>query len=822
METRDIAQGSGYRLLPKKGRWGIPQKLALVVGLSGILPVLLLGVVVYVNLRSYVFEETREKLSISVEEVARSAQTYITDLGEHARLVRSAVESMENAERFPRELRGAASSSSDIEIRSRIRSLLASNAPYSHIRTGFSRLAITDMEGAVFVSTDQVEESFRHHPLKNAISPERDSSRADAARLLIYHGNAHDSADILIAIPLFSDSFYDGDPLALVGTVAMEEFKRVLASSVLDQTHAVIRLLSPEGVEYFDLHINAEETEVRHTITYDARTLWGRADPFADGPRGVVSYRDEERKTQSLAAYTWSPELSSWIVVDVAQGDILGVLPRATPLLFLALLSSLLIGALFLVFTRRIFMRPIMDIISAIRSLDHGDPDAADFAPIPIFARDQLGELASAFNVLVERMRESHWLLEETVREKTRALEENLKEYEERNEILDKTKTATLNVLEDAVETKNKLEIQRNELETIISSIGEGLIMVDPDYVITLANPTAAAMLGFSAGELAGKKAYEVVKVFKDGKEMPREERPIARILSLSETVSFGVTDNCSIETVGGKRYPISFFGTPLLVGEKLRGAVAVFRDITADKELDEAKSSFISVASHQLRTPLTSIRWYSEMLLSEDAGPLNEMQRDFAKEVNEGTLRLYSTIDLLLSLSRIENGTLKNNPENVNIVRLAGEVADELRPQLEPKHLTLSIIPPSVETPDVHIDPLIVRQVALNLVSNAIRYTNEHGIIEFRIEKRPTDVLCAVKDNGIGISESEKPKIFSKFFRAENAIRQVPDGSGLGLSLVKGLVESWGGTIWFESEEGRGTTFFFTIPEHPIAIKMS
>lgn len=419
----------------------------------------------------------------------------------------------------------------------------------------------------------------------------------------------------------------------------------------------------------------------------------------------------------------------------------------------------------------------------------------------PVTTQDEIGQLAVTFNIMLDKIEASK-----------KELTANLEKTGEQNKFLEKTKIATMNVLEDAIEIKSKFESQRNELQSIIASVNEGILLVDKEYVITLANPMAGRILGLSLRELIGKKAHDVVGILKEDKLVPPGERPIARVLTTSEPVFAGLGDGYSFKLLSGKEFPVAFFVGPL-TGNQGNGAVAVFRDITQEKSLDEAKSSFISIASHQLRTPLTSIRWYSEMLMSEDTGPLTNTQRDFVKEVNDGALRLYQTIDLLLAISRIESGRQKGDVSEIDLNQFTQEVAKEIDPQLKQKQLSLALNYDPSGLPKVKLDPMLLRQVVLNLISNSIRYTNNDGHIGVEISANDKEVRYAVRDDGIGVPEAEKSKLFQKFFRAENARIKVPDGSGLGIALVKDIVESWGGTISFETEEGKGSLFCFTIP---------
>lgn len=420
---------------------------------------------------------------------------------------------------------------------------------------------------------------------------------------------------------------------------------------------------------------------------------------------------------------------------------------------------------------------------------------------VTVTSKDEIGQLAVAFNTMLDKVVASK-----------KELTENLENVAEQNKFLEKTKIATMNVLEDAIEVKNRFESQKNELHSILASIDEGVLLIDKNYAIILANEMAEKLLGLPASEMMGKKAYDLVGILKDGITLPIEERPVSRVFKTGAPVAGGIEDKYAFRLLSGKEFSVAFSVAPL--GESVEsGVVAAFRDVTGEKALADARSAFISIASHQLRTPLTSIRWYSEMLISEDAGPLNPSQKDFMKEINDGTQRLYQTIDLLLEISRIESGHQKGDVAEVDLNQFTQDVVKELDPQVKQKNLTLALNYDPGMLPKVSLDSMLLRQVVLNLLSNAIRYTNDGGHIAIEIVSGKRNVHYSVKDDGIGIPEAEKSKLFQKFFRAENARVKVPDGSGLGLALVKDIVESWNGAISFESEEGKGAKFHFTIP---------
>lgn len=396
--------------------------------------------------------------------------------------------------------------------------------------------------------------------------------------------------------------------------------------------------------------------------------------------------------------------------------------------------------------------------------------------------------------------------------------EEKKKDMEKAEE----TKIALFNILEDVKESEINLKEERDRSEAIISSMGDGLFVVDKDYKIILVNKTTEKLFETLAADILGKDVRDVWKVFKGEEIVPDDERPIAKTLKTGESINIKLEDNFYYKTSAGKKIPVEIITTPLR-GNGITGVVIVFQDISELKALDESQKSFISIASHQLRTPLTSIRWYAEMLDSEDAGPLNKDQKEFVNRVYGGALKLNEVINLLLSLTRIESGKTEMEVKKISLVPFTEDIIKELDPLLKQKELKTEIITKEKDLPEVDFDASMLRQIVTNLLSNSIRYTGNEGIIQVIIEKMPGEIVYSVKDDGIGIPENQRSKIFNKFFRAENAVTKVPDGSGLGLSLVKALVEMNKGTIWFETpaswvdeagkEIKKGTVFHFTMP---------
>lgn len=262
-----------------------------------------------------------------------------------------------------------------------------------------------------------------------------------------------------------------------------------------------------------------------------------------------------------------------------------------------------------------------------------------------------------------------------------------------------------------------------------------------------------------------------------------------------------------------GDRFPATIAVAPIQPeGGDIIGAVMVFRDVTQEKQLDEAKTEFVSLASHQLRTPLSTIAWYAEMLLSGDAGELAEDQRDFLQEIYDSNQRMIDLVNALLNVSRMELGTFVVDPEPVDVSAVARDTISELKPKIQSADVNLNT-DFADDLPAVPADPDLLGIIFQNLLSNAIKYTPAGGDAILRIDKDDDRLLINMEDSGVGIPESQQDKIFTKLFRADNAQELEADGTGLGLYIVKSILDHAGGDIWFESTEGEGTTFFVMLP---------
>lgn len=405
----------------------------------------------------------------------------------------------------------------------------------------------------------------------------------------------------------------------------------------------------------------------------------------------------------------------------------------------------------------------------------------------PVAGRDELSQLASVFNDMVARLQTSYSNLERDVAQRTREL------------TVDKMQLAQDKAKDDA----------------ILGNIGDGIVATTDGGEITLVNHSTELLTGWSASELIGKRLVHVLKLFnKEGLEIPVEKRPLRLALLRREKI---INSKNFYLHKDGHRFPVSITATPIIFNNQVIGGVNVFRDITREWEIDRMKTEFISLASHQLRTPLAAMKWFSEILLSGDSGKLSAEQADLIHNIAQSNERMIDLVNTLLNISRIESGRIIIEPVPTDLARLINELLIEIRNRLDEKKLKF-VVSVHAGLEKIPLDPKLIRHVYLNLLTNAIKYTPENGEISVFVSRKADQVISQVTDNGYGIKRADQPKIFQKFYRAANTAKRVPEGVGLGLYLAKIITESSGGKIWFQSREGQGTTFWFSLPVAGVA----
>lgn len=367
---------------------------------------------------------------------------------------------------------------------------------------------------------------------------------------------------------------------------------------------------------------------------------------------------------------------------------------------------------------------------------------------------------------------------------------------------------------EQATRLAELLQLQREETgknRAILESVTEGVLVLDEHDTVVLYNRAANQVLQIEDIAIVG---HALARIAEYGTSSEERQRALLLYDALADGVRRARQQADPLHTLvelSGQTIDTTF--TPVITpdGERL-GVAAVLRDITREIEADKAKREFISTVSHELRTPLTSVKGYIDLLLLGTAGPISDMQQTFLQVVKSNADRLNALVEDLLEISRLENGKVTLNIRPTNLSDLISDILASLRTETERKHMQLQLeIEPTL--PTIEADTKRVAQVLTNLLSNAHKYTRDGGNITVRAYTRDELVQIDVADTGVGIPPDELPKMFSRFFRTNNSLKDEVGGTGLGLSIAKSFVELHGGDLWVTSELEVGSTFSFTLP---------
>ena len=374
-----------------------------------------------------------------------------------------------------------------------------------------------------------------------------------------------------------------------------------------------------------------------------------------------------------------------------------------------------------------------------------------------------------------------------------------------------------VDITESRKEEENIKQLsQRNEL--ILNSAGEGIYGTDVNGDITFVNASASKILGYTVSEMMGKNSHSLFHHTKaDGSPYPIEECPLYK--ALKQRKIYRGEDEI-FWTKDGKKFNVENVNAPLISDDKIIGSVVVFKDITERKEnedrlkeLDKLKDDFLMVTTHELKTPLVPIKSQCQLLLAGDYGKVNEKQKEALEMIYRNGEFLNKLASEVMDIAKIKSNKMRIIRAPGRIEKIASNVVADMGVIAQRKHITLTLVT-SPELPEIFIDESRIREVLANLIDNAIKFTPEGGAVKIEIQKKEDTISVIISDTGIGISSDNIPKLFEPFFRVESDVTHKQRGTGLGLAVSKGLIESHGGTIKVESKgEGKGSAFTITLP---------
>ncbi len=359
-------------------------------------------------------------------------------------------------------------------------------------------------------------------------------------------------------------------------------------------------------------------------------------------------------------------------------------------------------------------------------------------------------------------------------------------------------------IIEERDKAEERVKASEKGFRSLIENSSDAIILVDPTAKITYTSQSVKRVIGYEPEELVGTNGFNII--YQD--DINNSRKALETILkNPGKTVRI---QNRLIKKDGAVHW-MEAEGKNMLEDPFVSAVVINFRDINDRMQMDKVKSEFLSLSAHQLRSPLSIIRWYTESLLSEKSFPKELIT--YLTELYKAALNMNETVNLLLDVSRFELGTMKVETTEVDMKALVKEVLASKKQLIITKGLLVASEGEG-EIPEILGDPKLIKIIIENLLSNAIKYSPAGGKITMSIKEGPDNILFKIADTGIGIPIEDQQKIFTKLYRGSNVKKVEPSGLGLGLYLIRLIVDFNGGNIWFESEEGKGTTFFVEFPK--------
>ncbi len=356
---------------------------------------------------------------------------------------------------------------------------------------------------------------------------------------------------------------------------------------------------------------------------------------------------------------------------------------------------------------------------------------------------------------------------------------------------------------------------EKNQREAILNNLADGVVEYDDNSVIILMNPKAEELLGIKFNEIVGIKITpEFIKI------QPRAQALVELMYPALAPFTSNVRDvsgsRAKIMEVHTSKPDLKLTVTISQVADQYgvtKGFLKILHDISRERLITKIKSEFVSIAAHQLRTPLSAIKWTLKLILEGDAGPLTPEEREFLERGYITNERMIKLVNDLLNAARIEEGRFGYELKEFNLPEMLEATAANYSTTVLSRSITLKFENAAPNLPLVYADLEKISLVITNLIDNAFKYTPKNGSILLKLQQEGDFAVITIQDNGVGIPAEEQKRVFTKFFRASNVLRMDTEGTGLGLFIVKNIMKRHGGDITFSSKVGVGTTFKLTLP---------
>ncbi len=366
---------------------------------------------------------------------------------------------------------------------------------------------------------------------------------------------------------------------------------------------------------------------------------------------------------------------------------------------------------------------------------------------------------------------------------------------------------------------QQQLSQASSKSDVIVNSIADGVMIVDPGGVIQLINPAAQNMLGWPQNDALGLDYKSVVKITDaSGAPVPEDLSPIRQAMASNKPAT---NNDLVLITKSNKRIIVSLVVSPVGADSHQTGVIAVFRDITREKEEERQKAEFISTASHEMRTPVAAIEGYLGLAMNPTTAVIDEKAKLYLQKAHESTQHLGRLFQDLLTVSKAEDARLIPRQQAIDMIAFTREVVESLTPKAKEKGLFINYAPGEPDDDGnrrispvyfAYADPDHIREVLNNLIDNAIKYTPQ-GSVTVDVTGDSDNITVSVTDTGFGIPPEDLSHLFQKFYRVDNSDTRVIGGTGLGLYISRRLTEANSGHVSVTSSYGKGSTFSVQLP---------
>lgn len=493
--------------------------------------------------------------------------------------------------------------------------------------------------------------------------------------------------------------------------------------------------------------------------------------------KGLVS-EVSEQNLQDKILLKWQSLLDEAFSLNRISQSEIEATERSTNsfiFIFIGILGVFVVTTSFLV--RKSVIEPIARLYDGVKIIGDGNLKYRN----NLNTQDEIGELAQAFNTMATKLSGFYENLEEKVRIRSEEI------------------------------------IEKNALfQSLIDNVPIGVALVKaPQGELLMINQTGAQLLGGTLGCEVNSSHYLAQCNFlkEDETPYPFEELPISLTFKKQEIIT---KDNIIVRGINGEKVVLRITSAPVKNAQgQLTSVVTLLEDITEKRQIENMKNQFLSFAAHQLRTPLGSIRWNLEMLLKGEIGTLPELAVDSLKQIEECNQRMIKRVNELLDVSMIEEGKWEDLAVLTDVMPIIEDAVKEVSIDATVKNINIILKAPTTPLAQIVVGKKRFEQAIITILSNAIKFNQQDGkvTIDFRQDNKKLQII--ITDTGIGIPRDDQSKIFSKFFRAKNALLTETEGTGLGLFIIKSYIEKWGGKISLKSQEGKYTTYYleFQIP---------